>query len=306
MPPLLAELPAPPEAVTVWPWTRASKPVPGTAPDGSAWPAISIVMPCLNQAAFLEHAIRSVLLQGYPNLEVIVMDGGSTDGTRAILERYDSWLTYWECAPDRGPADALNRGFARARGEILGFLNADDFYLPNCLDTMASAFLARPDIDVVSAHGYFAKADGTLGAAAFSDQWNLRRFTYGACVLLQPATFFRRQAFTRAGGFRDSGSVCWDMELWADLATVGARFDSHKAFVAAFRLHRESITGGDAYAARRRRDARAVMAAMRGREETVVDRAWHLVHRVLKFSHHPLRTISQRWFVHSALDRWSL
>lgn len=271
-----------------------------------AWPRISVIIPSFNHGAYIEHALQSVIAQQYPDLELIVIDGGSTDGTVAILERYAGAIRHWQSRRDRGPSDALNTGFARATGAILGFLNADDFYLPGCLMCIARAFVSCADADVISGHGRFAEASGRLGLATFSDRWNRRRFVYGTCVLVQPATFFRRDAFVRAGGFRNSGSVCWDMELWADLARSGARFSTIDACLAAFRLHGESITGRRELGRRRRADARAVMEAMRGRPESSADRVMHLLHRLAKFSRHPVRTLRQRLYFRATLGRWSL
>jgi len=262
-------------------------------------------MPSFNQARYLEHAIRSVLLQGYPRLELIVMDGGSHDGSLDILEKYDPWLKYWISQGDRGPADALARGFGHAGGEIFAFLNADDFYLPDCLSRVAQAF-AEGRVDVLSGHGYFASGTGALKMPTYSDPWSLTTFRHGACVLVQPATFFRRTAFERAGGFRQTGSLCWDMELWADLAAAGARFGRIEAFLAGFRIHADSITGNPANRALRRRHARAVIERMRGRSETLLDRVFHYLYRGMKFSRHPLRTLRQRRFFFSTLRRWSV
>ena len=269
-------------------------------------PTISVVMPSLNQRGFIEPAMRSVLTQSEPGVELIIMDGGSTDGTKALLEEQGASLAHWVSAPDNGPAAALNEGFRHARGEILGVLNADDYYLPDALARVVQAFADDPSADVVSGHGYFANSAGDLGVPAYSDRWSERRFRHGACVLLQPATFFRRAAFERAGGFRQSGRVCWDMELWADLAASGATFRTVDAFLAAFRLHDGSITGRVDMAGIRREHAREVMAELKGRPELPIDRLLHLVHRLLKFSTHPARTLRQRAFVHSALRRWSL
>jgi glycosyltransferase involved in cell wall biosynthesis len=267
---------------------------------------ISIVIPSLNQGAFLEQAIRSVLDQQQQGVELIVIDGGSTDQSLAIIERHAGALTHWISEPDRGPADALRKGFERATGEILGFLNADDFLLPGSLAAVRAAFATVPDADVISGHGYFATENGRLAIPIYSDRWHPRRFAYGACVLIQPATFFRRDAFVRAGGFRETGRVCWDMELWAALAQAGSAFRSIDRFLAAFRLHAGSLTGDPRRAERRRLDARAVMAEVRKRPESSVDRRIHLIYRVLKFVRHPLRALRQRLFVRSELSRWSL
>ncbi len=272
----------------------------------AALPTISIVIPSLNHGIFLEQAIGSVLSQGYPALELIVMDGGSTDTSRAVIARHAAALSYWLSAPDGGPAEALNRGFAHSTGDILGFLNADDFLLPGALHAIARAFVAAPETDVISGHGYFATADGTLGAPMHSDEWSLKRFRFGTCVLLQPSTFFRRRAFERAGGVPQTGRVCWDMELWAALARSGARFATIDVFLSAFRLHDQSLTVRADSAERRRRDARAVMAEVAGHRETPFERLASLLFRLLKFARHPVRSLQRRAFFLSALRRWSL
>lgn len=304
--PSLTELPPPPESTTVWPWTRGSRALPDTMDDGRPWPLISIVTPAYNQGEYLEQAIRSVLLQGYPRIEIIVMDGGSTDSTLEVLERYEPWLKHWVSKRDKGPASALNEGFGFASGEIYGFLNADDFLLEGCLARVAKEFAAHPDADVVSGHGYFAKPDGELGMPTYSDSWSFARFRYGACILLQPATFFKGAIYTKVGGFRERSSTVWDMELWADMAQAGARFRSVNAFMAAFRLHAGSITGGTENRDRRMRDSIAVMERLRGRPEDRRDRVLRFVHRVAKFLHHPHRTVRQRLYFWSTLRRWSL
>jgi glycosyltransferase involved in cell wall biosynthesis len=109
-------------------------------PDGSEWPMISIVTPNYNYGQFIEETIRSVLLQGYPNLEYIVIDGGSTDDSVEIIKKYEPWLTYWVSEKDKGQANAINKGFQRASGEILAYINSDDYYLPNAFTRVARAF----------------------------------------------------------------------------------------------------------------------------------------------------------------------
>src|SRR5438445_5482551 len=122
------KLPAPPSGKTGWPWGEESSQWPSTMPDGQPWPRISIVTLSYYQPKFIEQAIRSVLCQEYPNLEYIVIDGGSTDGSVEIIEKYADCLAYWCSERDAGPAAGLNKGFQHATGEIFGFLNADDFY----------------------------------------------------------------------------------------------------------------------------------------------------------------------------------
>ena len=114
--------------------------MPPTLPDGSSWPKISVVTPSYNQGKFIEETIRSVLLQGYPNLEYFVFDGGSTDSSVEIIKKYEKWLTYWVSEPDKGQANAINKGLERATGEIAAYLNSDDLYLPGALQHIAQTY----------------------------------------------------------------------------------------------------------------------------------------------------------------------
>ncbi|HEX3883730.1 MAG TPA: glycosyltransferase family 2 protein [Stellaceae bacterium] len=132
--PTLAELSPPPAGKTGWPWTVETPQLPPARPDGSPWPRISIVTPSYNQGQFIEETIRSVLLQGYPDLEYIIIDGASTDQSVDIIKKYQPWLTHWVSEKDRGQAHAINKGFARASGQIGAYLNSDDWYT---LDTFS-------------------------------------------------------------------------------------------------------------------------------------------------------------------------
>src|ERR1700726_393247 len=126
----------------LWPWQTPPPVVPAKMPSGQPWPKISIVPPAYQQGEFIERTSRSVLLQGYPNLEYIVVDGGSTDTTQAVLRRYASELDVCISEADQGQADAINKGFQRSTGEILGWLNSDDMHLPSTLVEVALAFAA--------------------------------------------------------------------------------------------------------------------------------------------------------------------
>src|SRR5437588_6081454 len=148
--PTLAKLPSPLTDKTGWPWTIETPPLPVVRPDGSCWPRISIVTPSYNQGQFIEETIRSVLLQGYPDLEYIIIDGGSQDESVEIIKKYEPWLTYWVSEQDRGQSHAINKGFDRSTGLILGWLNSDDVLLPNALATVAVA-MPRPEEPVVIA-----------------------------------------------------------------------------------------------------------------------------------------------------------
>lgn len=125
---------------TGWPWTQETLPLPATRSDGTPWPRISIVTPSYNQGQYIEETIRSVLLQGYPDLEYMVMDGDSRDETRAVLENYARWMTYCGVERDRGQADAVNKGLRRASGRIFNWINSDDILLPGALGHIGAKF----------------------------------------------------------------------------------------------------------------------------------------------------------------------
>lgn len=146
------DLPPPAAEKSGWPWTESYPSLPKTADNGHPWPLISVVTPSYQHGQFLEETIRSVLLQGYPNLEYIIIDGGSTDQTLDVIKAYSPFLTHWVSEPDRGQGHAVNKGWAIANGRILGWLNSDDLYLPGALHRVAQTFMQQPQTELVSGH----------------------------------------------------------------------------------------------------------------------------------------------------------
>lgn len=138
--PTLEELPPPPDGKTGWPWTLTSPPVNNGPTSRRHYPRISIITPSLNQGQFIEETLRSVLLQGYPDLEFIIIDGASTDQTNDVIRKYDPWLSHWESTPDRGQAHAINKGLKKSTGEIFHWVNSDDVLLPNALSKIGNYF----------------------------------------------------------------------------------------------------------------------------------------------------------------------
>jgi glycosyltransferase involved in cell wall biosynthesis len=203
----------------------------------------SLVTISFNQGRFLEQAIRSVLDQGYVDLEYIVVDPGSTDGSREIIAQYRSRISKIIFEPDAGPADGLNKGFACATGQIFGYLNADDLLLPHALATAVQYFEGHSQVDIASGHAIIINEMGDKLRVCYSDRFSLFRCAYRAVVLMQPSTFFRRTAFIRTSGFNSDNRSNWDGELFVDMALAGARFALVPTFLAAYRVHGESITG---------------------------------------------------------------
>jgi len=194
------------------------------APSGSAatenkldMPRISIVTPSFNQGEFIERTIQSVISQEYPNLEYIVMDGGSTDQTLSILTRYAEHFDYWVSAPDQGQADAINKGFGRATGEILHWLNSDDVLCPNTLFRVAEIYRdADPDVGAIVGDGEIRDSTGKLVWRPPCPEVNHDTIIHwlNGTDFMQPSCFFSRQAFDKAGGLREDLNFCLDVDLW--------------------------------------------------------------------------------------------
>jgi glycosyltransferase involved in cell wall biosynthesis len=271
-----------------WPWVPSAV-APAQQPRDLRWPRISIVTPSFNQGRYLEETIRSVLLQAYPNLEYIVIDGASTDGSVKILQKYAPHLAYWISEPDGGCAHALNKGLERASGAIFGFINSDDVYEPGVLFDIARTFLGRPHVDVLSGHGSFIDGDGRQMSMIRSDEWSLRRFAYGTSVLVQQATFVRRAiAHREAIVFNEANKTCWDAEFWADLAMAGARFECAEATWARFRLHGDSITGSGRLAQQYGIDRQRLFTKILGRRRHRADKIQEMCYRLEKRIRHAL------------------
>jgi glycosyltransferase involved in cell wall biosynthesis len=200
-------------------------------------PLLSIVTPSLNQGRFLENTLQSVLGQRYPRLEYVVQDGGSSDQTVAILERYRPWLQHCLSAPDRGQADALNRGFGHTSGEILAYLNSDDLLLPGTLAYVAHFFSTRLDIDVVYGHRILIDEDGSeIGRWVLPPHDDLA-FLWQDFVP-QETLFWRRRIWERVGStFDERLHYALDWDLLLRFRGAGARFARLPRFLGAFRVH---------------------------------------------------------------------
>lgn len=180
-------------------------------------PLVSVVTPTYNMARFLPETIESVLSQDYPNLEYIVMDGGSTDETLDILKSYDGRLR-WISQRDRGQSDAVNKGFLLTKGEIFTFLNADDVYFPGAISAAVAAFEADPDCAVVYGDAVYTREDGSVikpyPVLPYDHDWLGHQ-----CYICQPASFIRSDVFREVGMLDTSLHLTLDYELWLRIST---------------------------------------------------------------------------------------
>ncbi len=204
---------------------------------------ISIVTISFNQAEFLERTIKSVLDQDYADIEYIVVDPGSTDGSRDIIEKYRNKISHIIYNPDQGPADGLNKGFSLASGDIYAYLNSDDTLLPGTLKYITAEFEKNPGIDVISGHAFVIDKDDKVLQKVFSHPFSLASYAAGCCVLVQQSTFFKPAFFKSIGGFNKDNKICWDGELMVDYALKGAKFKLVRKYLSCFRIYENSITG---------------------------------------------------------------
>lgn len=258
------ELPKPPAARTGWPWTVDSKRLADISSQGWVRPRITIVTPSLNQGSYIEETIRSVLLQGYPNLEYIIIDGGSTDQTSEIIKKYERWLTYWVSEPDTGQSQAVNKGFSHASGQILAYINSDDVYTSDAFAKVAGYFGQDDKNDVIA--GRCAVHTGGKEKRIFEPGWPqdlsfFLRKTFSS-TFAQPASFWTKEVHDHVGGFDESLHYCFDREFFLKIGLAGfvplivphilARFREHpdtKSMLQTVKFHEESIVMLNRYAA---------------------------------------------------------
>lgn len=202
---------------------------------------ISIVTISYNQAKYLRECIDSVLSQNYIDIEYIIVDPGSTDGSREIIDSYGDRVTR-VYGKDSGPADGLNKGFSHATGSIFCYLNSDDCFLPNAFESVIELF-SDSTIDILTSDAYIIDSHSEIVRAIYSDKFNLKSVAYDACLSVQPSTFFRKRAYEKINGFNVLNKSNWDEELLIDMVISGASITYFKNFLSCYRVHDMSITG---------------------------------------------------------------
>ena len=205
----------------------------------SGLPLVTIVTPSYNMARYLAETIESVLAQDYPNIEYIVIDGGSTDGSLEILKRYGDRLCYTS-APDRGPCDAAAKGLRQARGEILTWLNADDLFLPGAVRTAVEYLQAHPETDVVYGEGWWIDENGKVISRYPTLKFDAKILERD-CFICQPAAFIRASSYRRCE-LDPTVTRSFDYDLWIRMAKAGFRFDSIPEYLSDSRMHQGAKT----------------------------------------------------------------
>src|SRR5262245_43096478 len=240
--PTLDELPPPPAGKTGWPWTEESKRLSGQTSDGRAWPRISVVTPSFNQGRFIEETIRSILLQGYPDLEYFVFDGGSTDNSVDVIKKYSPWLTHWVSEPDKGQSDAINRGLKKASGEFATWINSDDMLCKNALVEHA----LRTGFDATLVYvGICVHTDENCNVLSMhcgrihslEDLLRIPEVWRKGGNIVQPEVLFPRKLALDVGCLTPDNHSCMDYELWGKFFLAGAKFEYTDVLFGMHRRH---------------------------------------------------------------------
>ncbi len=232
---------------------------------------VSVVTLSFNQAPYLERAIRSVIEQDHDDIEYIVVDPGSTDGSRDIIERYRDRIATVITDPDRGPPDGLNNGFAAATGDIYAYMNADDAFLPGAIGKAVSAFESHRDADIVVGHGYIVDGDGNVVRHFRSAPFTPWRFAHGAAVVMQQSTFFKASAYKLTGGFNIENRTSWDAELLLEMGLAGAKVKVVEDDWSVFAIYADSISGSQRMADESLVNHRRYFEMVMGREQRPAD-----------------------------------
>lgn len=230
------DLPPPPLGRTGWPWTEGS---PVFESDGN-WQRISVVTPSYNQVAYLEETIRSVLLQSYPNLEYLIIDGGSDDGSIEIIKKYGDYLTYWVSEKDRGQADAINKGFRRSTGDFVGWQNSDDYYHWNAFWTVAQAAKQNPNCDIFYGPTDYVDERGKF-IRTFETPHDMGQMLPYANVCNQ-SMFLKRRIFDEGNFIDETFRHALDYEYFVRLARKGYFFQMLSELRGYYRLHEAAKT----------------------------------------------------------------
>jgi len=207
----------------------------------TSYPLVSIVTPSYNQARYLERTIESVLGQSYPNIEYFVVDGGSQDNSVDIIRKYQDRITWWVSEPDQGQTDAINKGFARSKGDYLAYLNSDDTYEHNAVTEVVDFFKSHPDVGMVYGDANFIDSEGEIIGKFNAKQTSYKRLRRGGVYIPQQAAFWRGELWLQVGPLDPRFYFAMDYDLWVRLARVTQIRYTPKLW-ANFRLHDDAKT----------------------------------------------------------------
>lgn len=231
-----------------WPWEPDE--VQEDIDKDVKWPRISLITSSYNKEKYLEEAIRSVLLQNYPNLEYIIIDGGSTDHSQDLIKKYEQWLAYWVSEPDEGQAHAINKGINRATGDVVAWVHADDMLFPGACFKMAKAFLSHPDAALIYGAGAKIDANNTIVKTVKSQPYD-NELIRTRCYIFQPSTFIKKMSLDNVGVLDESLHYWMDWDLYLRICKNYPVVRIEES-IGMWRAHEETKTRTGGYTEQRR------------------------------------------------------
>jgi glycosyltransferase involved in cell wall biosynthesis len=253
----------------------------------------SIVTISFNQSRYLEQAILSVINQAGINLEYIIVDPGSKDGSREIINKYSNHFYKIIFEPDYGPADGLNKGFNIATGEILGYLNADDLLLPNALKKVEQYFIKNEYIDVIYGHSFLIDSKNKKLRKLYSDKFNLIRHAYSYSDIMQPSTFISTDIYRVTKGFNINNKSNWDAELMVDIVQNNGKLLRVDDFFSCYRIHPNSTTASKKTEELIIQYRKRIFMKIMQRDFSVLDKILKIYYRLVKHICNPLNLIQR-------------
>lgn len=240
---MLEILPVSVEKKTGWPWTEESESLPPLQPDDEPWPRISIVTPSFNQGRFIEETIRSVLLQNYPNLEYLIIDGKSSDNTVDIIKKYEDHITYWISEPDKSQSQAINKGFCLCNGELVNWICSDDLLMKNAFFNLIPEIYKRKDSLIVGAGIRIDENSKKIDVIkptqikSFKDLVDLRSYWRNGDSIMQQSCLFPLEAVKNSGYLNENNHYTMDYELWGKFLINKLPIVRSDVFVGNFRWY---------------------------------------------------------------------
>ncbi len=205
-------------------------------------PRITVVTPSYNQANYLPETIESILNQGYPNLDYIVIDGGSSDGSADIIRRYSSHLTYWVSEKDAGQSHAIMKGFHKGTGELFAWVNSDDILLPGCLQAVADCYLREHRPDIIHTNIVYMDSESRVSRCIRTPRQRHFFFFRGVWCGYAPSVFFKSALFEEVGGLCEDYRLSMDLDIWLRMMQRGAQVAHIPRYLGAFRWHDQAKT----------------------------------------------------------------
>lgn len=246
---------------------------PSVTPDEDpSWPRITIITPSFNQAEFLERTIISIHNQRYPNLEHIIIDGGSTDGSTDIIRRYEKVLKHWQSEPDGGQCDAISSGADMATGDYMTWVNSDDILMPGALLTLASYLKQHPDIDIVYGNQVELNEIDQVTKRLYTIDFDIRDFLFEANIIIhQQSSIWRTELYRSVGGINDC-PYAMDYEMFYRMYLHGFKYARLNAYISGFRVYERSLTGSGQVILNRDATIDGAFRDYMGRERGFLDR----------------------------------